>query len=68
MESEALTSAQAARILDLSAERVRQLADTGVLACTTTPLGRLFKRSDVERLRAERDAPAANQNRPGDLR
>jgi hypothetical protein len=56
MPNEYLTSAQAARILDLSAERVRQLAQTGALACTVTPLGRLFRRTEVERLKSERAA------------
>jgi excisionase family DNA binding protein len=48
--TEHLTVSQAARILGLSAERVRQLASTGRLASIVTPLGRLFAVADVERL------------------
>jgi len=45
-------------MLDLSSERVRQLAVSGELPSEHTPLGRLFLRSDVEtlaRLRALRN-------------
>lgn len=49
-----LTSSQAARILGLSTERVRQLADQGQLRCADTPLGRLFASDDVEALRVKR--------------
>jgi excisionase family DNA binding protein len=49
-----LSSSQAARLLEVSSERVRQLADAGKLPCERTPLGRLFDRADVEALAAER--------------
>lgn len=54
MPNESLTVSQAARLLGLSSERVRQLATSGRLASTRTPLGRLFDRDGVERLIAER--------------
>jgi len=44
-----LSTSQAARILGLSAERVRQLADSHALACTRTELGRLFDPDEVDR-------------------
>jgi excisionase family DNA binding protein len=53
--SEMLTPAEAARILDVTPERVRQLSDGGHLAATRTRLGRLFARTDVEALRKQRD-------------
>lgn len=49
-----LTTAQAADILGVSAERVRQLVRTGELAAEMTPYGRLYARSDVEALRERR--------------
>ncbi|MCU1358017.1 MAG: hypothetical protein JWM89_3435 [Acidimicrobiales bacterium] len=49
-----LTASQAARILGLSAERVRQLATAGTLPCVETPLGRLFDADEVDRLHARR--------------
>lgn len=50
-----LTPAEAARILDVTPERVRQLSDGGHLAATRTRLGRLFAREDVEALRRQRE-------------
>ena len=51
----------AARILGVSTQHVKRLADAGKLHPTTTPLGRLFDRAEVERLAAERASalPAA---------
>lgn len=37
-----ITTKEAARRLNLSSERVRQLANSGKLPCTRTELGRLF--------------------------
>lgn len=51
-----LTTAQAAAILRVSSRRVRQLADSGELAATNTPLGRLFERSAVEALHRNRQS------------
>ncbi len=34
---------------------LRQLGERGQVATLQTPLGRLYKRADVERLRAQRD-------------
>ena len=41
----------AARILDLSTQRVRQLTEAGLLPVTQTPLGRLYPREHLERIR-----------------
>lgn len=52
-----LTTADAARALRLSAERVRQLERAGVLRAYRTVGGlRIYLASDVERLAAERAA------------
>lgn len=50
-----ITVGGAARILERSTDRVRQLADEGVLPCVRTASGlRLFERAAVERLAAQR--------------
>lgn len=49
-----LTPSQAARVLDITPARVRQLIAAGQLACDRTPLGRLVLASSVETLAAER--------------
>ena len=54
-ETEELTPAQAGRLLGVTAERVRQLSESGRLLATRTPLGRLYVRRDVEALKAERE-------------
>jgi excisionase family DNA binding protein len=51
-----LTPGQAARLLNLSPQRVRQMADEGRLPCDRTPLGRLFPAEAVEALARERAA------------
>jgi excisionase family DNA binding protein len=43
-----LTPTQAARVLQISAERVRQLVRSGRLNAVLTPLGRLLPRAAVE--------------------
>ena len=53
--SETIGTAQAARLLGLSEQRVRQLADAGELPSMRTPLGRLFDRGDVEALAEARE-------------
>lgn len=45
-----ITPAQAGRLLGVTSERVRQLADSGRLPVVRSPLGRLFSRTDVEML------------------
>ena len=45
---------EAARRLELSAQRVRALADEGRLAYVMSPLGRLFDPAEVERFRHTR--------------
>lgn len=54
-ETHYMTPAQVSHRLGLTTQRVRQLANTGVLPCVVTPLGRLFAVEDVERLAGERD-------------
>ena len=49
-----LTTGQAARLLGISAERVRQLVREGKLDATSTPLGLLFDLRAVGELLAER--------------
>ena len=46
----------ASRILNLSVARVRQLALEGRIPAIETPIGRLFDRTELERLAAERRA------------
>lgn len=54
-----LTVGDASRMLDLTSRYVQDLADQGHLPVMRTARGlRLFKRSDVERLAAERTAKA----------
>lgn len=52
---EMISPALAARILGITPERVRQLADNGTLPVTMTVLGRLFRVADVEALRDQRE-------------
>jgi excisionase family DNA binding protein len=54
MHNTSLTRGQVATRLGISPERVRQLTFDGRLPCTQTPLGRLYKLSDVEALAHER--------------
>jgi len=50
-----LTSTDVGRILRLGEDRVRALADAGVLHVERTPSGlRIFRRDDVERVARER--------------
>ncbi len=56
--TEWLTPSQAARLLQLSAQRVRVLGAEGRLPFLRTPLGALFRREDVERFARERAARA----------
>lgn len=51
---DALTTSEAARLLGVSAERVRQLADAGTLPCKRTALGRLFDPEAVASVAASR--------------
>ena len=55
-----LSPSEAARLLHISSQRVRELADQGRLRAQRTALGRLIDRGDVERLAAER----AERSRP----
>lgn len=51
---EMLTVGMVAHRLGLSTQRIRQLADGGVLAFHATPLGRLFELAVVEAYEAHR--------------
>lgn len=51
-----LSRKQVATRLNLTGERISQLARAGRLDFVWTPVGRLYLRESVERLRAERDA------------
>lgn len=55
---------EAARILNLTENRVSQLTREGVLSCVVTAVGRLYDRNEVEAFRQERDA---RKQRHGDL-
>lgn len=50
-----LTTSEAARLLEISVERVRQLVKEGTLKAKETPLGRLFDPQEVKRLARERE-------------
>jgi DNA-binding transcriptional MerR regulator len=55
--SEHLETASAARLLGIASETVRDWANRGLLPCEKTDTGRrIFKRSDLERVRQEREA------------
>jgi excisionase family DNA binding protein len=54
--AEQLTVGQAARTLGLSPERLRQLVRLGRIPAVTTPYGRLFNRTDLDRYLAARRA------------
>ncbi len=68
MSDRGFSTSEAARALGLSAERVRQLAKTGVLPCQQTALGRLYDRAAVEALAARRRqrAPAVSRTAASD--
>ena len=54
VEGEYLSPAQAARRLDLSKGAVLRLSDLGRLPVTMTPIGRLYRIEDVDRLAEQR--------------
>jgi len=57
MPDELLTIGEAAKLLDLSTQRIRQLESDGVLCARRTLRGmRIFDRSEVERLLRLREA------------
>ena len=56
LETRVYTPAQAAGVLGVSAERVRQFARAGRLPCTRTPLGRLFDADAVDAMARARSA------------
>jgi hypothetical protein len=52
--SQRIAPSAAARILSVSTQHLRRLAEGGALNPVMTDLGRLFDRGEVERLAAER--------------
>lgn len=60
-DMETIGTAAAARIVGVSEGRIRQLANLGRIRVIPTPLGRTYRRADVERLAAERAARQENQ-------
>jgi excisionase family DNA binding protein len=50
-----LTPGEAARVLEISVEYVRQLTRSGLLPCIQTRLGRLIDPATIERFRIERE-------------
>lgn len=49
-----VTTSVAARLLELSSHRIRQLSDAGLIPHTDTPLGRLYEWEHLKRIRAVR--------------
>lgn len=60
-DPELLTRTQAARLLNRSAVRVHQLGQEGRLPFVQTPLGRLYRTSDVQALARELEHGADRQ-------
>ncbi len=58
-----VTTGQAARRLEVSEERVRQLTRCGELKSVTTPLGRLIDARSVDELAERRQAQRTNTHR-----
>jgi excisionase family DNA binding protein len=66
-----LTRGQAAAVLGLSPERIRQLAAAGILPRPRTPLGRLYRLCDVEayaKSRHQRSQDQQSTEHPGGTR
>ena len=55
-----LSPAQAARVLGVTPQRVRQMTNEGRLRCQWTPLGRMIDFAAVEALRTERARKAGS--------
>jgi excisionase family DNA binding protein len=62
-EARVYSPAQAASVLGVSTERVRQLGHAGRLPCTRTPLGRLFDADAVDAMARERAQRAIHMGR-----
>jgi hypothetical protein len=56
VDREWVSVAQAARMLELTPARIRQMTNAGQIKHRMTPLGRLIDTEDVERLGRERAA------------
>lgn len=64
--SEWLSPAQAARMLGVTTSRIRQLSLAGHLHFEQTPMGRIYRRSEIERLAASRPTRTDREDeRPG---
>ena len=58
MQTDFITTSDAARIAKVSEDTIRAWERRGILPATKTPSGlRIFSRADVERLAANRAAP-----------
>jgi hypothetical protein len=62
--AEWVSPAQAARLLDLTTARLRQMALDGRIFYAQTPMGRVFNRAEIERLAAERRASGRKKSGP----
>jgi len=58
-----LAPTEAARILGLTTDRIRQFCNEGRLTHLRTPLGRLIEGASVEQMRAEREGRLAARGR-----
>ena len=67
-ETRVYSPAQAAGVLGVSTERVRQFARAGRLACTRTPLGRLFDADAVDAMAQARSSQPRPMGRRGEGR
>lgn len=63
LHDEYLSPSEVARLVGLSTERIRQLADSGRLASTRSPLGRLISRVGLEDFARGRGIVIASQTR-----
>ncbi|MGE0541506.1 MAG: helix-turn-helix domain-containing protein [Dehalococcoidia bacterium] len=64
---ELLSTAEAARILGVTPDRIRQMATNGDLVpVEVTSLGRLFARQSVEQLARQREAAARTRLPPAE--
>jgi DNA-binding transcriptional MerR regulator len=59
-ENDMLGAGEAARRIGVSREYLRQLADSNRVQFETTPYGRVYDPSDIERVRLERKAKLEN--------
>jgi hypothetical protein len=66
LHGDEFTVSQAARALNLSVSRIKQLTDAGQLACRRTPLGRIISRAALEDFARGRNINARKEHRMDD--